>query len=150
MDALTGLLTSYGYWGMFMAAFLAGSVLPFSSEAVMVGLAAAGLDSGRLVAYATVGNVLGGMFNYALGRLGRMEWIEKIMRMKPDEIERTRRFMAGKGAWMGLLSVVPVVGDVITVVLGLTRANMPISFLSIAVSKFARYWLLGYGAGLIF
>ena len=36
-------LVEWGYWGMLVAAFLAGSFFPFSSEAVMIGLLAAGL-----------------------------------------------------------------------------------------------------------
>ena len=64
MDAITDLLVNYGYWGMLLSAFLAGSFLPFSSEAVMVALLAAKLDSWQLIIYATIGNVLGGMFNY--------------------------------------------------------------------------------------
>ena len=63
MDALIQLLTEYGYLGMLAAAFLAGSFFPFSSELVMVGLMAAGLDPFLLVVYGTVGNVLGNVFN---------------------------------------------------------------------------------------
>ena len=63
MAGLTALLTSYGYWGMLLAAFLAGSFVPFSSEAVMVALMAAGLKTGPLLIYGTIGNVLGSMFN---------------------------------------------------------------------------------------
>ena len=59
MAGLTALLTSYGYWGMLLAAFLAGSFVPFSSEAVMVALMATGLKTGPLVIYGTIGNVLG-------------------------------------------------------------------------------------------
>lgn len=150
MDAIISFLIDYGYGGMLVAAFLAGSILPFSSEAVMVGLIAAGLNPMTLVAYGTIGNVMGGMFNYFMGRLGRMEWIEKYLHVKPEEIARVRKFMAGRGAWMGILSVVPVFGDVITIVLGLTRANLLISFVSITLSKLIRYLLLGYSAGLIF
>ena len=57
MDAITDLLINYGYWGMLLAAFFAGSFLPFSSEAVMLGLLAAGLDATMLVVYGTIGNV---------------------------------------------------------------------------------------------
>lgn len=60
---LTALLTSYGYWGMLIAALMAGSVFPFSSEAVMLALLAAGLDPWKLMVYGTVGNTLGSMFN---------------------------------------------------------------------------------------
>lgn len=46
MDVVISLLISYGYWGMLLTAFIAGSFFPFSSEAVMMGLLAAGLDLG--------------------------------------------------------------------------------------------------------
>ena len=142
-------LVSYGYMGMLIAAFLAASILPFSSEAVMVGLQAAGLDPVALIAYGTIGNVLGSMFNYTIGRLGKMEWIEKYMHVKKEDLDKAHKFMAGKGAWMGLLSVIPVIGDVITVALGLMRANVVIVVISVTISKLARYMLLVYGASLI-
>ena len=63
MAAIMEFLLSYGYMGMLVAAFLAASILPFSSEAVMVGLQAAGLDPVLLIVYGTIGNVLGSMFN---------------------------------------------------------------------------------------
>lgn len=139
-------LLSYGYMGMLVAAFLAASILPFSSEAVMVGLQAAGLDPIFLIIYGTIGNVLGSMFNYTIGRLGKMEWIEKYLHVKKEDLDKAHRFMAGRGAWMGLLSVIPVVGDVITVALGLMRANVVIVVISVTISKLLRYVLLVYGA----
>ena len=72
---LTSLLTSYGYWGMFIAALLAGSVFPFSSEAVMLALLAAGLEPWKLMVYGTLGNTLGSLFNYGLGRMGKIQWL---------------------------------------------------------------------------
>lgn len=141
-----GFLLSYGYMGMLVAAFLAASILPFSSEAVMVGLQAAGLDPIMLIVYGTIGNVLGSMFNYTIGRLGKMEWIEKYLHVKKEELDKAHRFMAGRGAWMGLLSVIPVIGDVITVALGLMRANVVIVVVSVTISKLLRYMLLVYGA----
>ncbi|MCI5505617.1 MAG: VTT domain-containing protein [Prevotella sp.] len=149
MEAILTFLVSYGYMGMLIAAFLAASILPFSSEAVMVGLQAAGLDPVALIAYGTIGNVLGSMFNYTIGRLGKMEWIEKYLHVKKEDLDKAHKFMAGKGAWMGLLSVIPVIGDVITVALGLMRANVVIVVISVTISKLARYMLLVYGASLI-
>ena len=149
MEAIMTFLVSYGYMGMLIAAFLAASILPFSSEAVMVGLQAAGLDPVALIAYGTIGNVLGSMFNYTIGRLGKMEWIEKYLHVKKEDLDKAHKFMAGKGAWMGLLSVIPVIGDVITVALGLMRANVVIVMISVTISKLARYMLLVYGASLI-
>lgn len=141
---------NWGYMGMALSAFLAASILPFSSEAVMVGLLAAGLDMWTLVAWGTVGNVLGSLFNYGIGRLGKMEWIEKYLHTKPEDLDRARRFMGGRGAWMGLFSCIPVIGDVITIVLGLMRANLTIFIVSVTISKLARYVVLMVTAGTLF
>ena len=145
MDVLIEILKDYGYWGMLVAAFLAGSVFPFSSEAVMLGLLASGLDAWWLIVYGTVGNVLGSVFNYFVGRMGKLEWIEKYLKIKKKNMEKAERFMAGRGAWMGFFAFLPLLGSAITVILGLTRANMFISFLSITIGKFLRYLILVFG-----
>ena len=149
MDSIISLLISYGYWGMFVTAFVAGSFFPFSSEAVMTGLLAAGLDPWGLIIYGTTGNVLGGMFNYGVGRMGRLEWIERYLHVKQKDLDRATRFMAGRGAWMGFFAFVPILGSAITIVLGLMRANPIISFISITIGKFLRYVVLIYGANLL-
>ncbi len=144
MEFLIDILVEYGYIGMAVAAFLAGSFFPFSSEAVMVALVASGLDPWLLVIYGSVGNTLGGYTGYAIGRMGRLDWIEKYLHVKKKDLDRAERFMKGHGAWMGLLSVTPILGDVITIMLGLMRANLLISLVSIALSKTLRYALLVY------
>ncbi len=149
MDSIIALLISYGYWGMFLTAFVAGSFFPFSSEAVMAGLLAAGLDPWGLILYGTTGNVLGGMFNYGVGRMGRLEWIERYLHVKQKDLDRATRFMAGRGAWMGFFAFVPILGSAITVVLGLMRANIAISIISITIGKFLRYVVLIYSASLL-
>ena len=144
MDAVVDFLIQYGYWGMFLAAFLAASVFPFSSEAVMVGLQLAGLDPVMLLVWGTVGNVGGSMFNYCLGRLGRMEWIEKYLHVKRESVEKAQHWMERKGAWVGgVLCVVPVIGDAISVALGscVQLADMPDS---ITIGKLVRYAILVY------
>ena len=150
MDALIQLLIDYGYWGMLLAAFLAGSFFPFSSEAVMIALLAAGLQPWPLVAYGTVGNVLGSVVNYGIGRMGRTEWIERYLHVSEERMEQAQRFMRGRGAWMGFFAFLPLLGSAITIVLGLTRANIPISILSITIGKVLRYILLVYGLSFIF
>lgn len=148
MDAITHFLIDYGYWGMFFSAFLAGSVLPFSSEAVMLGLLAAGVDPVPLLIYGSIGNVMGGMVNYGLGRLGKLEWLKKYFHLKQSSIDRAYKFMGGHGAWMGFFAFLPILGSAITVVLGLTRANLPLSVFSITLGKVIRYALLIWGANL--
>lgn len=146
MDVITDILISYGYWGMLITAFIAGSFFPFSSEAVMMGLMAAGLDPWGLVMYGTIGNVLGSMFNFFVGHMGKVEWIEKYLHVSKEKMDKAIRFMGGRGAWMGFFAFLPVLGSAITIALGLMRANIPISITSITIGKFLRYVILIYGA----
>ncbi len=148
MDTLNELLINYGYWGMLLSAFLAGSVLPFSSELVIVALLASGLNPIPLIIYATIGNVAGGMLNYVIGSLGKMEWIERYLHVKPDKLKKAEKFMAGRGAWMGFFAFLPGIGEAITITLGLMRANITITVVSITIGKALRYILLVYGANL--
>lgn len=146
LDSLIPILQSYGFWGMFIAAFVAGSVFPWSSEAIMLGLMAAGLDPVGLVVYGSAGNVLGSMFNYWVGHLGRLDWIERYLHVKKENLDKARRFMGGHGAWIAFFAFLPIIGSAITILLGLMRANLFITVLSITLGKVIRYSLLVYGA----
>jgi len=142
-------LIQFGPLGMFLAAFLAGSFFPFSSEAVMLTLMAMGVSPWQLVLYGTAGNVMGSIFNYGVGRMGKEEWFEKYLHVKPEHMDKARRFMRGRGAWMGFFAFIPILGSAITILLGLMRANIAITFLSITTGKLFRYILLIYGALLV-
>ena len=148
MDFIIQFLTQYGYWGMLIAAFLAGSFFPFSSEAVMIGLMATGLDPWILMIYGTIGNVLGSIVNYSIGRMGKMEWIEKYLHVKEQDLAKAQKFMRGQGAWMGFFAFLPILGSAITIALGLMRSNIVITFIAITLGKIFRYIILIYGAGL--
>ena len=144
MGALIDILIDFGYWGMLAAAFLAGSFFPFSSEAVMTALVAVGLDPVQLTIYATIGNVAGGLFNYGVGRMGRLDWIEKYLHVSKESLDKATKFMGGHGAWMGFFAFVTILGSAITICLGLMRANIIISVISITLGKFIRYAILAY------
>ena len=143
------LLESWGYWGMLVASFIAGSVFPFSSEAVLTALQLAGLEPVQLFIAATVGNVAGSMFNYGVGTLGKMEWIEHYLHVEPEKIDRTARWMERYGAWIGILCFLPILGSVIAVTLGFMRANPWLSLFTITLGKAARYALLIFAISLI-
>ena len=148
MDAIIQFLTGYGYMGMLVASLLAGSVFPFSSEVVMAGLMATGLDPWLLAFYGTIGNVLGSALNYCVGRLGKVEWFEKYLHVKQKDLDRAERFVAGRGAWMGFFAFLPVLGSAITILLGLMHSNVVITFIAITLGKIFRYIILIYGVGL--
>jgi membrane protein YqaA with SNARE-associated domain len=142
MEAVMHILEGYGYWGMTIAAFLAGSIFPFSSEAVMVSLQLAGLEPWPLFLSASVGNVAGSMFNYYVGTLGRLEWIERYLHIKRDKVLRAQAWMENRGVWMGTLCFLPVIGSALSVAMGYMRANPYKSFIAISIGKTARYAVL--------
>jgi membrane protein YqaA with SNARE-associated domain len=150
MDAIIHFLINWGYWGMLFAGFLAGSFFPFSSEAVLTGLDAAGLHPVPLVVYASIGNIAGSLFNYSIGRMGRLDWIEKYLHVKKESIDKAVRFMNGRGAWMGFFAFLPIIGSGITIALGLMRANIVISTVSISIGKIIRYLILVWSLSFFF
>lgn len=77
IDTLIQLLIDWGYTGLFISALLAGSIIPFSSELVMLALVKVGLNPAICVLAATLGNTMGGMTCYYMGHLGKTDWIEK-------------------------------------------------------------------------
>ena len=138
------LLVDYGPIGMLIASFIAGSVFPFSSEAVMLAMLAAGVDPWELVITASIGNVAGSMFNYGVGRLGRLDWIEKYLHVKQESLDRAQKFMGGHGAWMGFFAFLPILGSAISILLGLMRANIIITLISITLGKVMRYLIIAW------
>ena len=82
--------------------------------------------------------------------MGKTEWIERYLHVTPKSMQKAQKFLAGHGAWMGFFAFVPIIGNAITIPLGLMRANFPITLTSIAAGKILRYLLLLGGLALIF
>lgn len=138
-DTLLQFLIDWGYTGLFLSAFLAGSIIPFSSELVMAALVQVGLSPAGCVLAATLGNTLGGMTCYFMGHLGRIDWIEKYLKVKRDKVERMQRFLQGKGALMAFFAFLPFVGEAIAIALGFMRSNIALTVVSMFAGKLARY-----------
>ncbi|MDR2232279.1 MAG: VTT domain-containing protein [Tannerella sp.] len=134
-------LIDYGYVGVFIASFLAATVLPFSSELVLAGVLLAGASYWPTMIAATLGNFLGGMTCYWIGMTGKIEWVRKYLKMNVDRLLKVQRWLDGKGAWIGFFAFLPVIGDFIIVALGFLRANIWITAISMLLGKAFRYWL---------
>lgn len=142
MDALIQFFIDWGYIGLFISAFVAGSILPFSSEVVLTVLVEMGADPTTCLLSASIGNTLGGLVCYYLGYLGNMQKIEKWLGVKQEKMDKVEGFVRKYGAWMGLFGVLPWVGEVIIVLLGLMRANIYITTSTMFIGKFIRYLLM--------
>jgi len=132
---------------MAMASFLAGTFVPFSSEAVMGALlVTTGMDPFLTIIAGTIGNVLGSMFNYFIGRIGSIEQISHWMHIKERRLRKTRDYVEKRGSWIAAFSFLPIFGTAISISLGILRANVwGVIFWSF-VGKFLRYIIVGYSA----
>lgn len=139
VDTLIQILIDWGYPGLFISALLAGSIIPFSSELVMVALVKVGLSPALCVLFATLGNTLGGMTCYYMGHIGKTNWIEKYFKVKKEKIDKMQRFLQGKGALMAFFAFLPFVGEVIAIALGFMRSNVVLTTASMFVGKLIRY-----------
>lgn len=135
-----------GLWGLFLACFLAATILPFSSEAVLAACTAGPWSTLALWLVASTGNWLGGMSGYGLGRLGDPDRIARWLRTDPAKALAWQGRIARYGAWAALLCWLPVIGDPMTIALGLGRAKWLPTALLMLVGKAARYaivlWVL--------
>jgi len=137
-------LESLGLIGLFIGCFLAATVLPFSSDALYIAVLLATKDPVGCLIWGTLGNWLGGVTTYWLGRLAKWEWIEKTFKVKAETLEKQKKLIDKYGVWLALISWVPVVGDVIALALGFYKSPAVWSLFLLLVGKFGRFaiWTL--------
>jgi membrane protein YqaA with SNARE-associated domain len=132
------------YGALFAASFLSATLFPFQSEAVLFGM----LVSGRypewlLIAVASVGNTLGSVANWFLGRfLAHFEG-RRWFPVKREQMAKAEGWYHRYGRWTLLMSWMPVIGDPLTLVAGVLREPLPVFILLVAVAKTARYLIVG-------
>lgn len=134
--------------GLFAAAFLAATVLPAQSELVLGGLLAAGrIEPWLLVAVASLGNTLGSVLNWGLGRgIERLRG-SRWLRVPERTYARAERWYRRFGTWSLLLAWAPVVGDALTVVAGALRVPLWLFLALVGAGKTARYAALALAIG---
>ncbi|MGQ7792136.1 YqaA family protein [Faunimonas sp. B44] len=134
--------------GLFGSAFLAATIVPAQSEAVLAALLLAGAaDPVVLVAVASVGNVLGSVVNWVLGRFLASFRGRRWFPVREPALARAERFYRRWGLWSLLLSWVPLIGDPITVVAGALRTPLAVFVALVGAAKTARYAALALAIG---
>ncbi len=133
-----------GYFGLFIAAFLAATILPLSSEIVLSALLLSGLSPIALVAIATTGNVLGSLTNYALGYWASLEIIKKWLKISEEEFVQAEQRFVKYGLFSLCFAWVPIIGDPLTVLAGVLRIRLWLFVIFVAVGKLMRYIVISY------
>ena len=138
------------YLTLFASAFLAATLIPAQSEAVLTAMLVAGeLPWQTLLIVASTGNVLGSCVNWVLGRwvshFGNRKWFP-VSRASLDKAEGWYRKY---GRWSLLLSWVPIIGDPLTVAAGVLREPFPVFLAIVTVAKVGRYLAIAAALGLL-
>ncbi|AKB70717.1 YqaA family protein [Methanosarcina mazei] len=142
-ETLSAFIADYGYLNLFVLSFLASTVLPFGSEALVVALVFQGFSPFSVVMVATTGNFLGSCTTYYLGLKGR-HVLEKYLSPSPEKLEKSERLFNKYGVYTLLFTWVPGIGDVITMVAGLMQLSFRSFSVLVFIGKFGRYFAIAY------
>ncbi|MDD2841679.1 MAG: DedA family protein [Tolumonas sp.] len=131
------------YGGLFLVALLSASILPLQSEAVLVGLLLSdNYPVWLLLTVASIGNVLGSLLNWYLGKYLQHFQQRRWFPVKPEQLDKASLWYLKYGKWSLLLSWVPIIGDPLTVIAGVLREPFLPFLLLVTIAKVSRYLVL--------
>ena len=148
LESLQGILLNYGYTGLFIASFLASTIIPFGSEGIIVLLISQKFNVLAVVLVASVGNFFGACTSYYIGLKGR-GLVEKYLRISHEDVKKAEIYFSKYGSFVLLFTWVPLIGDAITVTGGLLRLKFWLFSVLVFTGKFLRYLAVAYLAGAI-
>lgn len=129
-------LQDWGLIGLFVGTFMAATVVPFSSDFLLVGYLLAGGNPITSFIVSTAGNWLGGITSYWIGRSGKWEWIERWFKVSEETLLKQKSRIDKYGALLAFCSWFPFIGDIFAIGLGFYKVNF---------AKCALYMLVGKG-----
>jgi membrane protein YqaA with SNARE-associated domain len=127
------------YLLLFGSAFLAATILPFYSEVVLFALLRDGGDPTLLVLVATLGNTLGAVVNWLLGRYLLHFQDRRWFYFSRAQIDKAQTWFQRYGYWSLLLAWAPVGGDALTLIAGIMKVRLWLFLLLVASGKALRY-----------
>ncbi len=141
-------LGAWGLWGLFVGTFLASTIVPFSADVLYITMLQMTSNPWACLIVAALGNWLGNLTTFGLGRLGRWDWIEKYFKVDRAKLEKQKVYIDKYGIWLALVSWLPFVGDLFTLALGFYKTNPWLTAFLFLVGRFLRFffWTLLLGA----
>ncbi|EED30429.1 membrane protein [gamma proteobacterium NOR5-3] len=127
------------YLLLFGSAFLAATILPFYSEIVLVLALQQGGDPGLLLLTATLGNTLGSVVNWAIGRQLLKFQDKRWFYFSPAQITRAQRWFQRRGIWSLLFAWLPIGGDALTLIAGVMNVRLSTFLILVGIGKALRY-----------
>lgn len=132
---------AYGYLGLFAVCFLAATILPFSSEGILILALSLDFDPYICLILASFGNTFGGVTNYFIGRIGKPQTLKRFF-PSSEKFNRIHQRVEKHGVKLALLSWVPIIGDPLVIVLGFLRIPFLPVLILMFISKAIRYAII--------
>lgn len=127
------------YFLLFGSAFLAATILPFYSEVVLFALLREGGDPSALVGVATLGNTLGAVVNWVLGRYLLHFRDRRWFYFSASQIDKAQRWFQRYGFWSLLMAWMPIGGDALTLIAGILNVRLWLFLILVGTGKALRY-----------
>jgi len=144
------LLILFSYFQLLIISFLAATILPFSSEVVLTTMYLSNsFETYLLLIFASIGNILGSITNWYLGKKITIFQNRKWFPVSPDQLNRSQIYFQKYGLWSLLLAWVPIIGDPLTLLAGVLKVRFGIFFLLVSISKISRYVFILYLASFV-
>lgn len=129
------------YISLFFVALMAATILPISSEALLIYYLHDEKSAILLLIAAGVGNTLGSIINYYIGKKGS-EYLIRKEKISTIRLQKSENIFKRYGGYALLLSWLPIIGDPLTLVAGLLHYDIKKFITFVAISKFGRYVLI--------
>ena len=144
------MLILLSYFQLLIISFLAATILPFSSEVVLTTMFLSNsFETYLLLIFASIGNILGSITNWYLGKKITIFQDRKWFPVSPGQLSRSQKYFQKYGLWSLLLAWVPIIGDPITLLAGVLKVRFGIFFLLVSISKISRYVFILYLASFV-
>ena len=144
------MLILFSYFQLLIISFLAATILPFSSEVVLTTMYLSNsFETYLLLIFASIGNILGSITNWYLGKKITIYQDRKWFPVSPNQLSRSQIYFQKYGLWSLLLAWVPIIGDPITLLAGVLKVRFGIFFLLVSISKISRYVFILYLASFV-
>lgn len=132
-------ILAWGYPGLALCGFVAGSFIPLSSEAVLCAALALGWPAWPCILCTYIANWFGASTNYILGRYVPLARVVKLTHVSEEKIGRVQRFLENRGVWFAFFSFLPSVGNALVICYGIARTTFWKVGVLMAIGSFCRY-----------
>ncbi|PSJ44768.1 hypothetical protein C7H85_12385 [Zobellella endophytica] len=135
------------YLIVFASSLLAATIAPFYSEVVLAAVLTRQPDAAVLLwALASVGNTLGSVVNWWLGKYLLHYRHKRWFPVNDNQLDRAQRWFQRFGVWSLLLAWAPVGGDALTFIAGIMKVRLALFVVLVFTGKACRYLIVIYFA----